>query len=487
MIQLPKILENIRYTTSADVSKCRINSIRFDSRKCQPDDLFVCLVGSVEDGHQYIDQAISKGACAIVCEKLPSKQEYQIIYLKVDCSKKVLGLLAHNYFKKPSNYLKLVGITGTNGKTTTSTLLYHLYQMSKKKAGLISTVEIRRDNHGFSTDLTTPDPIEINYHLRQMVDSGIDYCFIEVSSHGLDQHRTWGLNFSGGVFTNLSKDHLDYHSSFSEYRDIKKSFFDSLSDKAFALTNIDDRNGMYMLQNCKAKKYTYSITKLGDFRAKILEAHFDGTHVEIDSQRIWTSLVGSFNVYNLLATYATATILGFSSEVLPKYLSDLKSVSGRFQMFQAPNKIKVIIDFAHTPDALEKVLNTINKLKSLEQNIITVIGCGGDRDQKKRPLMGKIATTLSQKVIFTSDNPRSEDSLKIIAQMQSGVKKTTDLSKVSIVSDRMKAIQSAKVLAKADDIVLIAGKGHERYQEIGEQRFLFDDYDIAREIFLNHV
>lgn len=484
---LPKILDDIEYTTSSDVSRCQINSICFDSRKCQQGDLFVCLVGSYVDGHQYIDQAISRGASAVVCEKLPSKQENQITYLKVDCSKKVLGLLAHNYYRKPSNSLKLVGVTGTNGKTTTSTLLYRLYQKSNKKAGLISTVEIRRDEEVFNTDLTTPDPIKINYHLRQMVDSGIAYCFMEVSSHGLDQQRTWGLNFSGGVFTNLSRDHLDYHSSYSEYRNVKKSFFDSLSDKAFALTNIDDRNGLYMLQNCRAKKYTYSIKKVGDFKAKIIESHFDGTHVEIDSQRIWTSLVGGFNVYNLLATYATAMILGFSSEDLPKCLSELKRISGRFELFQAPNRIKVIIDFAHTPDALEKILNAINKLKTLDQNIITVIGCGGERDQKKRPLMGKIATIRSQKVIFTSDNPRSEDPLKIIAQMQLGVKQKTDLSKITIVSDRRKAIQSARLLADTGDIVLIAGKGHERYQEIGNQRFQFDDYSIAREIFLNQV
>ena len=403
-----------------------------------------------------------------------------VVYVNVKSSRKALAIISSNYFDNPSSKLNLIGVTGTNGKTTIATLLFDLYTELEIKSGLISTVKISYDNKNFQANQTTPDSLSINRFLSEMVNSNVRYCFMEVSSHGIDQNRTDGLVFKGGIFTNLTHDHLDYHESFENYRDTKKQFFDSLSNNSFALTNNDDKNGMVMLQNTIADKYTYSLNSVSDFKAKILESSFDGMLLKINSTEFWSKLVGKFNAYNILSVYSAASILGLPKNELLKAMSSLDAVAGRFQFYKK-NKITAIVDYAHTPDALENILKSINEIKTSENNLITVVGCGGNRDKSKRPLMGDIASNLSSKVIFTSDNPRFEDPEIIIEEMISGVRSTNSNKTISI-SNRKEAIKAACQFARTNDIILVAGKGHESYQEVKGVRSDFDDFEIVKEL-----
>src|SRR5690554_3325437 len=395
--------------------------MEFDSRKVSLNDVFVAIKGSVSDGHEYIKKAANQGALAIICEVLPDDMVNGITYVQVFDTHKAMAIMASNYYGNPSAELKLVGVTGTNGKTTVSSLLHQLIKKAGYVAGLISTVKIVVGDDEYKTSLTTPDSVTINKYLRMMVDAGAEYCFMEVSSHGIHQKRTEGLHFSGGVFTNLSHDHLDYHNSFAEYRDVKKTFFDQLAPSAVALVNIDDKNGLVMLQNTKAAKKTYALKNYADYKAQILENQFSGLLLKINNNELWTKLIGNFNAYNLLAIYAVADILGMEQIEILRLISELNSVSGRFQYRISETKITTIVDYAHTPDALKNVLETINSIRTGNEELITVVGCGGNRDATKRPKMAQIATALSTKVIFTSDNPRNEDPEAIIADMEKGV------------------------------------------------------------------
>jgi UDP-N-acetylmuramoyl-L-alanyl-D-glutamate--2,6-diaminopimelate ligase len=392
-----------------------------------------------------------------------------------------MAFMAANYFENPSQKLKLIGITGTNGKTTIASLLFQLFQKAGYKTGLLSTVKIVVDTNEYKATHTTPDSISINYYLNEMVNAGVDYCFMEVSSHGIHQKRTEGLHFTGGVFTNLSHDHLDYHATFSEYRDVKKSFFDNLPKTAFALSNIDDKNGTVMLQNTNAKKRSYALKTYADYKALILENQLSGLLLKINDNEVWVRLIGTFNAYNLLAIYGTAVELGMESLEVLRLLSELESVSGRFQYIISNGKVTAIVDYAHTPDALENVLKTINDIRTKNEQLITVVGCGGDRDKTKRPVMAGIASDLSDKIIITSDNPRSENPETIIEEMERGVAPQNYKKTVSII-DRKQAIKAACQLAQANDIILIAGKGHETYQEINGVRHDFDDMKIVKEM-----
>mgnify|MGYP003647264222 FL=1 len=389
--------------------------------------------------------------------------------------------MASNYYESPSENLKLIGVTGTNGKTTVATLLYQLFKKAGFKVGLLSTVKIMVDDTEHKATHTTPDSLTINKYLREMSNEGVEFCFMEVSSHGIHQFRTAGLHFEGGIFTNLTHDHLDYHNTFAEYRDVKKSFFDNLPESAFALVNVDDKNGLVMLQNTKASKYTYALKTYADYKVQILENEFSGLLLKINEQEVWTRLIGNFNAYNILAIYGTADLLGLEKHEILKLISSLESVSGRFQYLISDEKITAIVDYAHTPDALKNVLETINSIRTKNEELITVVGCGGDRDKTKRPTMGNIASTLSTKVIITSDNPRSEVAETIISDIEKGVEPQNAKKVVSIV-DRKQAIKTACQLARPNDIILIAGKGHETYQEIKGERFDFDDYKIVKEL-----
>jgi UDP-N-acetylmuramoyl-L-alanyl-D-glutamate--2,6-diaminopimelate ligase len=404
-----------------------------------------------------------------------------ITYIKVNDTNKAMAYMATNYFDNPSQKLKLIGITGTNGKTTIASLLFQLFQKAGFKTGLLSTVKIVVDTNEFKATHTTPDSISINHYLNEMVNAGVEYCFMEVSSHGIHQKRTEGLHFTGGVFTNLSHDHLDYHDTFSEYRDVKKSFFDYLPKTAFALSNVDDKNGSVMLQNTNARKLTYALKTYADYRAQIVENQLSGLLLKINDNEVWVRLIGTFNAYNLLAIYGTAVELGMESLEVLRLLSELESVSGRFQFIISNGKITAIVDYAHTPDALENVLKTINDIRTKNEQLITVVGCGGDRDKTKRPVMAGIAADLSDKIIITSDNPRTENPETIIEEMEAGVAPHNYKKTVSIV-DRKQAIKTACQLAQANDIILIAGKGHETYQEINGVRHDFDDMKIVKEM-----
>ncbi len=458
-----------------------VAKIAFDSRKIQENDVFVAIRGTISDGHDFIEKAINLGAIAIVCDTFPEVIVTGITYVKVKDTNAALAFMASNYYDNPSSKLKLVGITGTNGKTTIASLLYQLFQKAGYKTGLLSTVKIMVDQAEYKATHTTPDSLTINYYLNEMVENGVDYCFMEVSSHGIHQKRTEGLHFAGGVFTNLSHDHLDYHPTFAEYRDVKKSFFDHLPKTAFALTNIDDKNGLVMLQNTIAKKLTYALKTYADYKAQILENQLSGLLLKINESEVWVRLIGTFNAYNLLAIYGTAVELGLEKLEVLRLLSELESVSGRFQFIVSNEKITAIVDYAHTPDALENVLNTINDIRTKNEQLITVVGCGGDRDKTKRPIMANIATTLSDKVIITSDNPRTEDPKVIIAEMEAGVEPQNFKKSISI-EDRKQAIKTACQLANANDIILIAGKGHETYQEIQGVKHDFDDMQIVKEL-----
>lgn len=470
------ILYKVTATTvygSTDKSIC---AIEFDSRKVKKGGLFVAQRGVVFDGHEFIDKAIFLGAIAIICEEMPANLVEGITYVQVEDTNISLAILASNFYENPSSKLKLIGVTGTNGKTTIASLLYNLFQKAGYKSGLLSTVNIRVDAQLYETSHTTPDSVLINYYLNEMVEAGVDFCFMEVSSHGIHQKRTEGLHFDGGVFTNLTHDHLDYHKTFKEYRDIKKIFFDSLPKTAFALVNIDDKNGLVMLQNTKAKKYTYALKTMADFKVKIIENQFSGLLLNINGCEVWAKLIGSFNAYNLLAVYGVSNLLGIESTEALTLISELENVSGRFQHFISKQGVTAVVDYAHTPDALKNVLETINDIRTGNEQIITVVGCGGNRDKAKRPIMGRIASQLSSQVVFTSDNPRNEDPQTILNEIEGGVE-PQNFNKTLSVLDREQAIKTAAKLAKAGDIILIAGKGHEAYQEVQGKRSYFDDYE----------
>ncbi len=481
MKKLKDILYKVAVESVYGSTDVTINALVFDSRKVSDDDMFIAIKGVVSDGHHYINDVIKNGATVIVCEDIPATIEQSIVYIIVKDTKKALAIMADNFYDNPSQHLYLVAITGTNGKTTIATLLYNQFKNAGYKVGLLSTVKILVDNKEFAATHTTPDSIAINQYLRLMVDSGVTHCFMEVSSHGIHQKRTEGLHFAGGVFTNLSHDHLDYHNSFAEYRDVKKMFFDQLPKSAFALVNIDDKNGKIMLQNTEAKKFTYALKTIANYKAKIIENQLSGLLLSINNNEVWTKLIGTFNAYNILAIYATADLLGVESLENLRLLSELESVSGRFQYMISDGGITAIVDYAHTPDALRNVLETINTIRTHNEQVITVVGCGGDRDKSKRPKMGHIASQLSNQTIFTSDNPRTENPQIIIEEMEAGVEPQNFKKYLSIV-DRKQAIKTASKLAEKGDILLIAGKGHEAYQEINGVRTDFDDYKIITEI-----
>jgi UDP-N-acetylmuramoyl-L-alanyl-D-glutamate--2,6-diaminopimelate ligase len=482
-----KLLKDILYRVTINrvigSTSVAINNIEFDSRKIEFNDVFVAIKGVLSDGHNYIEKATDLGALVIICEKIPDKIINGITYVEVDNSNIALSVLAANYYGNPSDDIQLIGITGTNGKTTVATLLYKLFKKAGFKVGLLSTVKILIDNKEYKATHTTPDSLTINRYLKEMVDEGIEFCFMEVSSHGIDQMRTRNLNFKGAVFTNLSHDHLDYHKDFAAYRDVKKMFFDQLPKNAFALTNSDDKNGKYMLQNTKAKKYTYALKSIADYKSQVLENQFNGLLLKINGQELWVKLIGNFNAYNLLAIYAVADLLGLENLEILQLMSELESVDGRFQYVVSKNNITAIVDYAHTPDALKNILETINAIRSKNEDLITIIGCGGDRDVAKRPKMGNIAASLSSKVIFTSDNPRSENPATIIESMEKGVS-GENFNKTLSIADRKQAIKTACQLAKNGDIILIAGKGHETYQEINGKRIDFDDYKIINQLLI---
>ncbi|MBD1261849.1 UDP-N-acetylmuramoyl-L-alanyl-D-glutamate--2,6-diaminopimelate ligase [Maribacter polysiphoniae] len=478
---LKDILFGVSLSAVSGSTNTMVNAITFDSRKVGLDDVFVAIKGTLTDGHKYIEKAIDSGAVCIVCETMPEQIVDGVTYVEVDNGNKALAIMASNYYGNPSKNLKLVGITGTNGKTTISSLLYRLFKKAGFKVGLISTIKIMVDDKEYATSHTTPDALTINEHLALMSAEGVEFCFMEVSSHGIHQKRTEGLVFEGAIFTNLTHDHLDYHKTFADYRDTKKSLFDNLSNKAFALTNIDDKNGSVMLQNTKARKFTYALKSYADYRAQILESQFDGQLLRIDEDQLWTKLIGSFNAYNVLAIYATADLLGLEKLETLRLLSELDNVDGRFQYFISKEKITAIVDYAHTPDALKNVLETIDTLRTGNENVITVVGCGGDRDKSKRPVMGKIASQMSSKTIFTSDNPRSESPTMIIEEMEAGVE-PQNVRKILSIENRKQAIKTACQLALPKDIILIAGKGHETYQETNGERIDFDDFKIVREV-----
>lgn len=464
-----------------NIDLTKITSIEFDSRAVKSGSLFVATRGTLVDGHNFIEKAIEQGALIVVCEELPSATVSGVKYIKVDDSHSALAYLAAKFYDNPSHKLKLVGVTGTNGKTTTATLLHDLFQKLGYKAGLLSTVVNKVGDTAIASTHTTPNPVELNELLAQMVEAGCDYCFMEVSSHALVQRRTDALRFVGGIFTNLTHDHLDYHKTFAEYLKAKKSFFDTLPTEAFALTNIDDKNGIVMLQNCKAAKRTYSLRSLGDYHATIVESHLDGTLLRLNEHELWVHLIGRFNAYNLAAIYGTAVELGAPEVEVLAAISTLGSVNGRFETIKSKNGILAVVDYAHTPDALDNVLSTIAEIKG-NAKIITVAGCGGDRDNTKRPVMARIAAERSDRAILTSDNPRTEDPQQILTQMEAGLDPVLR-RKTLTISDRREAIRTAVALATMGDIILIAGKGHETYQDINGIKNHFDDKEEVQKAF----
>lgn len=480
-----KILKDIVYKVAIEAIKgstdIAIGKVDFDSRKIEKNDLFVAIRGTISDGHDYISKAVELGASAIICDTLPDTVSDSVTYIQVKDTNAALAVVAANFFDNPSQKLQLVGVTGTNGKTTIASLLYQLYKKAGHKVGLLSTVKIMVDDVEYKATHTTPDSITINSYLAEMVNAGVTHCFMEVSSHGIHQKRTEALHFVGGVFTNLSHDHLDYHATFAEYRDVKKSFFDHLPKTAFALSNIDDKNGPVLLQNTVAKKCSYALKSYADYKAQILESQLSGLLLKINGNEVWVKLIGTFNAYNLLAIYGTAIELGMESLEALRLLSELESVSGRFQYIVSAANITAIVDYAHTPDALENVLKTVNDIRTKNEQLITVVGCGGNRDKTKRPVMGGIASDLSDKAIFTSDNPRNEDAEVIISEMETGVA-PQNYKRILSITDRKQAIKTACQLAQPNDIILIAGKGHETYQEINGVRHDFDDMKIVKEL-----
>lgn len=481
-MNLQKLTEGLRYKNSLGPVDQNINEISFDSRKVSAGTLFVARKGTTSDAHAFIPDVISKGVSAIVCEDLPAEISDNVFYLQVEDANEALGLLACKWYDNPSKKLKLVGVTGTNGKTTIATLLYEIFKKAGFRAGLLSTVCNYIDDQQIIATHTTPDSLAINDLLNKMVEADCDYAFMEVSSHAAEQHRIEGLEFAGGIFTNITRDHLDYHLTFENYLKAKKSFFDSLGHDAFALTNADDKNGNIMLQNCKAIKYDYSVERLADFKAKIIETHFEGMELDINGRNITVQFIGKFNVSNLLAIYGASILLGLSAETTLLIMSTLKPVSGRLEFLRSPSGFLSIVDYAHTPDALKNVLGTLNELVDGNGNIITVVGAGGNRDKGKRPLMAREALAGSNKVILTSDNPRFEEPQDILNEMSQGID-AGDRSRVLTIADRKEAIRTACMLAKPGDVILVAGKGHEDYQEIKGVKYPFDDKKVIAEIY----
>lgn len=478
MLELKDILYKVPLTSSyGDMTKV-VKGICFDSRKAKPDFVFVAVKGTLSDGHEYIQKAIDLGASFIVCEKLPQTINEKLTYVAVKDSALALGIMASNYYGSPSEKLKLTGVTGTNGKTTTVTLLYQLFSALGYNVGMISTVENRIVDDIIPSTHTTPDPLQLNELLKKMVNAGCTHAFMEVSSHAVDQERIAGIKFAAALFTNITHDHLDYHKTFENYIKAKKKYFDALSSDSFALVNADDKRGMVMLQNTKATKYTFGLKKMVDFKGKIITNSIEGLEVEIAGKNVWFKMIGDFNAYNLLGVYGAAVLLGEDSDEVLRQLSSLKGAPGRFELVLPGFKVTAIVDYAHTPDALKNVLETIAQFRTGTEQVITVVGCGGNRDKTKRPLMASIACKLSDKVVLTSDNPRDEDPMDIIREMQSGIL-PTEVRKTLVIADREEAIKTACMLAKDNDILLIAGKGHETYQEIKGVKHPFDDREVV--------
>ncbi|OPZ30684.1 MAG: UDP-N-acetylmuramoyl-L-alanyl-D-glutamate--LD-lysine ligase [Bacteroidetes bacterium ADurb.BinA174] len=482
-MKLSKLIENCKVISIHGEYDVSIKSIASDSRQVQRGSLFVAVEGINTDGHDYIGKAIEQDVLVVVYDK-PMFEEYfsRVTYVQVENSAIALAQITSQWFGNPSEQLKLVGVTGTNGKTTIATLLHRMFRKLGYGAGLLSTVANFVNDDSYPTTHTTLDPITLNSFLRKMADAGCEYAFLEVSSHAIHQKRVYGLHFEGGVYTNLTQDHLDYHKNMLEYRNVKKAFFDALPETAFALINADDKNGSVMLQNTKAKKYTYSVKGLADFKARIFEKHFDGTEIEINGKQLIVQFVGVFNVYNLLAVYGASVLLGQEPDEVLRILSLLKPVAGRFQTLRSPKNFTAIVDYAHTPDALTNVLNAIHEVLDQKGDIITVVGCGGNRDKTKRPLMAREAVELSNKVILTSDNPRFEEPQDIIDDMIAGLDDEQRRTTLSII-DRREAIKTACTLAKSGDVILVAGKGHEDYQEIKGVKHHFDDKEEVEKYF----
>jgi UDP-N-acetylmuramoyl-L-alanyl-D-glutamate--2,6-diaminopimelate ligase len=483
MMKLVEILKGIEVVSVSGTKNKVISGIEFDSRKVQKNSLFVAVKGYKTDGHNFISPALASGASAVICETLPENPEKTVCWIKTGDSAKALGLAASNFYGNPSSSLRLVGVTGTNGKTTIATLLYRMFIRLGYKCGLFSTVCNYINEKELDATHTTPDPVQLNRLLSEMVNEGCDYAFMEVSSHSADQKRIAGLNFEGAIFTNLTHDHLDYHKTFDNYLAAKKSFFDLLPANAFALVNADDRNGRVMLQNCKARHYTFSVRGMADYRCNIIEQSFGGMGLKIQGEEVWTRFIGDFNASNLLAVYSASELLGAAKKEILTVLSDLHPVPGRLEVIKSPGGISGIVDYAHTPDALLNVIDTINKIREGGVQLITVVGAGGDRDRTKRPKMAAISAEGSTKVILTSDNPRSEDPEKIIDEMEAGI--TPDLKrKVLRITNRHEAIKTAVMLANRGDVILIAGKGHETYQEIMGVKNHFDDREELKNALL---
>ena len=481
-MRLNELLKNVETLNIIGDVEVEITGVNIDSRRIEKGHLFVAIPGTVTDGHKFIPKAIELGATAVLCEKMPEEQIPEVTYVQVASTEDAVGKVATLFYGDPSRKLKLVGVTGTNGKTTIATLLYNMFRKFGHKCGLLSTVCNYIEDEAIPADHTTPDPIELNSLLAQMVDAGCEYAFMECSSHAIAQKRIGGLKFAGGLFTNLTRDHLDYHKTFENYRDAKKAFFDGLDKDAFAITNADDKNGQIMVQNCKAQVKTYSTRTMADFKAKIIECHFEGMYLDINGKEVGVQFIGKFNVSNLLAVYGAAVMLGKKPEDILLILSTLKSVNGRLEPIHSPEGYTAIVDYAHTPDALENVLNAIHEVLNGKGKVITVCGAGGNRDKGKRPLMAQEAVKQSDKVIITSDNPRFEEPQDIINDMLAGLDQKQMKKVVSIV-DRREAIRTACMLAEKGDVILIAGKGHEDYQEIKGVKHHFDDKEVVKEIF----
>lgn len=483
MKKLSDILYQISIKSVIGNTQIDINELNFDSRKINAGDVFFALKGFDMDGHNYISKAIDNGAKVVVCEILPEEKISEITYIQVENSHIALGIASSNYYDNPSGKLTLIGVTGTNGKTTTTTLLYNLFEDFGFKCALLSTIENIVDGEIIPSTHTTSDSITINKLLNHAVEKKCEYAFMEVSSHGIHQNRLAGLKFKIGAFTNITHDHLDYHKTFANYLAAKKKFFDELPQDAIAITNMDDKNGLVMLQNTKAKKITYSLKSTSDYKAKAMEVRLDGMLLQFNGQEFWTSLTGKFNIYNELLAFAIAHELGFEALKIMTSLSKLKRVKGRFETFVSDKGIFIVVDYAHTPDALENILSSINQIRTKNEKLITVFGCGGHRDKTKRPEMGDIATQLSDLSIITSDNPRDEIPEEIIEQIEKGVK-PQNTNKVLTISDRKQAIKTAVKIAEPKDIILVAGKGHENYQEINGEKYPFDDMETTKELLL---
>ena len=479
-MNLQELLYKVNIIKVVGTTNIEVVAIAFDSRKIKNDSLFVAIKGTQSDGHNYISQTIKAGATVIVLQDMPVDLDDKVTYIQVENSNNALGIIAANFYGNPSLKIKLVGITGTNGKTTIVSLLSQMFALLNIEVGMLSTIQNKIIDKIIPSTHTTPDALQINFLLNEMINQGCEYCFMEVSSHAIVQGRISGLNFAGGVFTTITQDHLDYHNTFAEYRDVKKSFFDTLPKSSFALINKDDRNGIKMQEGTKAKKCTYALKSIADYKCKVLENQFEGMLLKINKVDVWVKLIGDFNAYNMLSVYAVANLFGFEDYEVLTALSMLTAAEGRFQYLQSEEKITAIVDYAHTEDALKNVISTINNIRTNAEQLITVVGCGGDRDKTKRPLMASVACNLSSQVILTADNPRSENPDTIIEDMMRGLNPVQQ-KKVLVITDRRQAIKTACRLANANDIVLVAGKGHEKYQEINGEKFPFDDLEELKQ------